>query len=185
MADTIAGPVGSEVGEINNPTNTLFQPTINVNVVQNQTTTQNAGVPVAPVFVMQPRKHSFLVRAMWFAFVGWWLSAFFIVLGYFFVGTIILAPFGFWFLNRVPQAQTLRARNSDFAVTTRDGISFITETRTKQHPWYLRLLYLPIGLFLGAIWLTVAWFFGVLIITLPLSIWMIDRSPAVITLERN
>jgi uncharacterized membrane protein YccF (DUF307 family) len=185
MANTVAGSAASEVGEINNPTNALFQPTINVNVVQNQTATQNAGAPVAPVFVMQPRKHSFLVRAVWFAFVGWWLSGFFIFLGYLFVATIILAPVGFWFLNRVPQAQTLRTRNSDFTVTARDGISFITETNTKQHPWYLRLLYLPIGLALGALWLTVAWFFGVLILTLPLSIWMIDRSPAVITLEKN
>lgn len=185
MANTVAGPAGSEVGEINNPTNTLFQPIINVNVVQNQTATQNAGTSVAPAFVMQPRKHSFLVRAVWYIFVGWWLSALFIVLGYFFIASILLAPIGFWFLNRVPQAQTLRTRNSDFTVTAKDGISFITETHTKQHAWYLRLLYLPIGLFLGAIWLSVAWLLGVLILTLPLSIWMIDRSPAVITLEKN
>ena len=187
MAEAVSGAASPQVVESNNPTAALFQPTINVNVIQNQTATQNVGqgAGTAPVFIMQPRKQSFLVRAFWFVFVGWWMSALFILLGYFFVATIILAPIGFWFLNRVPQAQTLRTRNSDFTVTAKDGISFITETNTRQHPWYLRLIYLPVGLILGAVWLTAAWVFGILILTLPLSIWMIDRSPAVITLEKN
>lgn len=187
MSEVSAAVAGNEIDESNNPTAALFQPTINVNVIQNQTATQNVSqaAPVAPVFLMQPKKQSFFVRAIWFVCVGWWLSAFFILLGYLFMATLILAPIGFWFLNRVPQAQTLRTRNSDFTVTAKDGISFITETNTRQHPWFLRLLYLPVGLIVGAFWLSAAWVFGVLIITLPLSVWMIDRSPAVITLQKN
>jgi hypothetical protein len=45
-------------------------------------------------------------------------------------------------------------------------------------------MYLPLGLVLGLVWLTVAWVLSLLIITLPLSVWMINRAPTVITLEQ-
>ena len=136
-------------------------------------------------FVTRSHNPPFIVRAVWWLFVGWWLSAFFIVLGYLFVGTLILLPIGIWFLHRIPQAQTLRARNTEFTSEFRDGATIFTESTKRQHPWYMRLLYLPVGLILGLVWLPLAWLFGVLIITFPLSIWMIDRAPGVITLQRH
>lgn len=154
---------------------------------QSQSLVNNVNVNVGgPTIVVanKGRQLPFLIRAVWFCTIGFWLSAVFILLGYVFTASIILMPLGFWFLNRVPQAQTLRQRNTDMAVSQKDGVTYLTESTAEQHPWYLRLLYLPIGLILGGIWLTLAWFAGVLIITLPLSIWMIDRAPAVITLEK-
>ncbi|HWK80154.1 MAG TPA: hypothetical protein VNP95_05285 [Thermomicrobiales bacterium] len=127
----------------------------------------------------------FLIRAIWFFVVGWWLSGVFIAAGYLFTASIVGMPVGFWFLNRVPQAQTLRMRNNDLIVTESDGVTFLRETEQQQLPWPIRAIWFPFGLVLGAIWLSIAWALGAIIITLPISIWMINRAPEVITLQRH
>lgn len=127
-----------------------------------------------------------LVRGIWYVFVGWWLSAIMISIGWFLVVTILFLPLGLWFLHRVPWAQTLRPHTRQFQTTYASGSVMVTETGARQHPWYVRLLYVVlVGWWWGAIWLVIAWFLGVLIITLPLSIMMIDRSPGMVSLQRN
>jgi uncharacterized membrane protein YccF (DUF307 family) len=150
----------------------------------NVSTTVNVG---GPNIIITTRKQQvpFILRALWFIAVGWWLSAVFILVGYLCCLMIVLTPVGFWFLNRVPQAQTLKMRNSEFHTTQKDGVTHLTEGQTEQLPWYYRAVYFPFGLVFGAIWLSIAWAFGILLITLPLSIWMIDRSPTIISLQRN
>jgi uncharacterized membrane protein YccF (DUF307 family) len=152
--------------------------------VTNVSTTVNVG---GPNILITTRKQQvpFILRAIWFLFIGFWLSAIFIFVGFLCCVTVILAPVGFWFLNRVPQAQTLRMRNTEFHVTERDGVTHLTEGRTTQLPWYYRAVYFPVGLVLGFFWLSLAWIISLPIITLPLSVWMIDRSPAIISLQRN
>lgn len=152
--------------------------------VTNVATTVNVGGPNI-LITTQKQQVPFILRAVWFCFIGWWLSAVFIIVGYFCCAAIILVPVGFWFLNRVPQAQTLRMRNTEFHATQKDGITHLAEGRVAQVPWYYRAIYFPLGLLFGAVWLVAAWVISLLIITLPLSIWMIDRSPAIISLQRN
>ena len=153
-------------------------------MVQQTAVNVNVGMPVIQ-FHAAKQGHGFLVRAFWFVCVGWWLSAVTILAGYALVATVILLPLGLWFLHRVPQAQTLRSRTREFKTEVRDGAIVFTEGAIGQVAWYWRLLYLPVGLVLGALWLVAAWFLGVLVITLPLSIWMVDRAPSVITLQRH
>ena len=144
-----------------------------------------ASLPHNIYISTQSRNHSFITRFFWFVFIGWWLSAVFMFLGLVGIASIFLAPLGFWFINRVPKVQTLRIRSTHWEYSEQNGATHIRESRAQQHPWYLRLLYLPVGFFLGLVWLSVAWLVSLPIITLPLSIWMLDRSPAIITLEKN
>lgn len=137
------------------------------------------------VIANQRQGHSLFTRFIWFVFVGWWLSGIFMTLGLLGISSIVFAPLGFWFINRVPKAQTLRNRSTTWEAEERDGVVHLHERRSQQHPWYLRLLYLPIGFILGLFWLIAAWLVSLPVITLPLSIWMVDRAPAVITLEKN
>lgn len=127
---------------------------------------------------------SWVLRIIWFILVGWWLSAIFMVIGLVSLATIILAPVGFWFINRVPWAQTLRKRSTRFAYMEREGSLVLTEHRAQQFPWIIRLLYLPVGFVLGLVWLSIAWSISLPIIGLPISVWMVDRAPTIITLER-
>jgi uncharacterized membrane protein YccF (DUF307 family) len=137
------------------------------------------------VITTQSHKHSLFTRFIWFLVVGWWASGVFIFLGLVGLASVVLAPLGFWFINRVPKVQTLRNRSTHWTSTEHDGVTHVSEQRPEQHPWYLRLLYLPAGFFLGLVWLSIAWLVSLPVITLPLSIWMIDRAPAIITLEKN
>lgn len=58
----------------------------------------------------QPRpvpQQAFLVRALWFALLGWWLSLIWANLAWAAATTIILLPVGIWMLNRLPAVTTL------------------------------------------------------------------------------
>lgn len=155
-------------------TNT-FSNSVNVNVAMPniQFNTAKSGAP-------------FIVRAVWWLFIGWWLSFIVAVVGWFFMSTLILMPLGVWFINRLPQAQTLRSRTRAFKTEFKDGSIIFTEGTIPQHPWYYRVIYtLLVGWWAGALWITTGWVIGLTIILLPLSIWMLDRAPAVTSLQRH
>ena len=42
-----------------------------------------------------------------------------------------------------------------------------------------------IGLPIGAVWLNVAWLFGITLIGLPICFWMINVAPAIMTLKQE
>jgi uncharacterized membrane protein YccF (DUF307 family) len=138
------------------------------------------------MFVAGKTGHGLVTRVLWFIFVGWWLSALFITIGYVLSATLILMPLGIWFLNRVPKAQTLRERSREFTQQFKDGMWVVTEGTKGQFSFLARAVYTVfVGLWVGAVWLSLAWLISLPIVTLPLSIWMIDRAPAVITLQKN
>jgi uncharacterized membrane protein YccF (DUF307 family) len=49
----------------------------------------------------------FLVRAIWFVLVGWWLSLLTIKVAFLLSASIVFSPIGFWLINRVPAVLTL------------------------------------------------------------------------------
>lgn len=125
---------------------------------------------------------SFIVRAIWYIFVGWWLGGIAITLAYLLLPWIITTPLSFWLFNRIGTAMTLRPRTTHWENTG----STIRQATIPQRPWYARLVwFVLIGWWLGAIWLTIAYALCLLILTLPLGLMMIDRTPGVITLQRN
>ncbi len=161
------------------------QPANNVHTHLNNSVNVNVAMPSIQMNTMA-KGHSLATRVIWYFFVGWWLSAIFIALGVFFTWTVILMPLGFWFINRIPKAQTLRERTRQFTTEFKDNSIVFTEGNRVQHPWYLRAPYaLTVGAVAGIVWLTAAWILGLLIVTLPLSIWMIDRAPRIMTLQKN
>jgi uncharacterized membrane protein YccF (DUF307 family) len=52
-------------------------------------------------------QRNFLVRALWFLLIGWWLSALWLSVAWALCTVIIGLPFGFWMFNRVPAVITL------------------------------------------------------------------------------
>jgi len=52
-------------------------------------------------------QHSLLVRAVYFVFVGWWLSFLWANVAAFFAVTIVGLPLAFWMFNRLPYVTSL------------------------------------------------------------------------------
>jgi uncharacterized membrane protein YccF (DUF307 family) len=63
---------------------------------------------ITPYGEVRVPQHPFLVRALWFIVVGWWLAAIALSVGYALCMTIIGMPLGFWIFDRVPELLTLR-----------------------------------------------------------------------------
>jgi uncharacterized membrane protein YccF (DUF307 family) len=55
-------------------------------------------------------QHPFLLRAVYFLLVGWWLSALWMTIAWALSASIIGLPIGFWMFNRVPALITLARR---------------------------------------------------------------------------
>ena len=118
---------------------------------------------------------SLWIRAIWFIFIGWWLSAIAIGVAYFLCLIIIGIPIGFMIFNRLPVILTLRPRSQ----------GYVADGTVEQLPLWLRAIYfIFVGWWLGAIYMTIAWALCVILITLPIGLWLFNRVGAVMTLLR-
>lgn len=141
----------------------------------------------APQFVsVQPSGPSFLVRAVWFVLVGWWLTAIVVSIAYVLALTVIGLPFAFYIFNRIPAVLTLRGRTKTYQVaTSADGTRTLTSANIAQLPLLLRAIwFVLVGFWLGAIWMSVAYVLCLLIVTIPFGLAMFNRVGAVMTLLR-
>ena len=135
--------------------------------------------------VVRSGRHGCLVTVLWFLFVGWWLSLLWIGLAWFLIVLIITMPLGLLMINRLPMIVSLREPSRELVTVTQGLSTRIVETDLPQLPFLLRALYfLLIGVWLSLLWMLVAWALGLTLIGLPLSIWMLNRVPAVTTLKR-
>jgi uncharacterized membrane protein YccF (DUF307 family) len=138
------------------------------------------------VTVVDPGGPGLLIRAIWFIFVGWWLSGLAIAAAWFCAATIIGLPATWMLVNRLGAIQTLRSRTIHYESNVgADGTVTHTRRHVEQLPILLRIVYFPLGLLLGGIWMTIAWLLSLTIVLLPVSILMLNRTPAVMTLQRN
>ncbi len=55
----------------------------------------------------RPGQQPFGLRAIWFAFIGWWAAALWLSAAYAIALTIIGLPIGFWMFDRAPAVLTL------------------------------------------------------------------------------
>ncbi len=141
----------------------------------------------APQIVIAPRQGpGFLARAVWFVFIGWWLTAIVIVIAYVLALSILGLPFAFYLFNRIPAFLTLRGRSKTYQVeTAADGTRYLTAANVEQRPMLIRAIwFILVGFWFGAIWMAVAYVLCVLIVTMPFGLAMFNRVGAVMTLLR-
>jgi uncharacterized membrane protein YccF (DUF307 family) len=135
---------------------------------------------------VRPPKTPILVRIIWFLFIGWWLSGIVITVGYLLCLFVVTLPLGIYLLHRVPLAQTLRDRSTSFETREVGGRVVLVSSHAPQRAFAIRAVwFVLVGWWFSAVWLSMAWLVSLTIIGLPLSIWMIDRVPEVLTLQRN
>ena len=142
----------------------------------------------------QQQGPGFLVRALYFIFVGWWAGFWCLEIGFFLCALIVTLPIGLALLNRLPQIMTLkqpgRQTNVNVATTTYAGgvtnMVNVNVTGTQQHPMILRAIYyIFIGCWVGYFWASLAYGLCLTILGLPLGVMMLNSLPTVLTLRKN
>ncbi len=126
-----------------------------------------------------------LVRAVWFLFIGWWLTGFASAIAWLCLVSIAGLPLGIYLINHIPTFLTLRPRTRHLVATEVGGQLLLTEQQHKQKPWYIRgLWFVVVGWWLSAIWMGVGYVLVLLIVTLPVGLMMYNRVPAIASLYR-
>lgn len=118
---------------------------------------------------------SLFVRALWFVFVGWWVTPVVVNVAWVLNATIIFIPLGIKLINLVPTVLTLKEPRS---LTDQ-------ESGRGQRSFLVRAVYFVfVGWWASLAWANVATFLAMTIVGLPVAIWMLDRLPLVTSLYR-
>jgi uncharacterized membrane protein YccF (DUF307 family) len=120
-------------------------------------------------------QRSLLTRALWFVFVGWWLTPILVNAAWLLGLTVVLLPVSVKLINLVPTALTLKSPES----------TIDPEAGRGQHNLLIRALYFVfVGWWASLIWANVANLLAITIVGLPIAIWMLHRLPFVLSLYR-
>jgi uncharacterized membrane protein YccF (DUF307 family) len=120
-------------------------------------------------------QRSLLTRALWFVFVGWWLTPILVNAAWLLGLTVVLLPVSVKLINLVPTALTLKS----------PGSTIDPEAGRGQHNLLIRALYFVfVGWWASLIWANVANLLAITIVGLPIAIWMLHRLPFVLSLYR-
>jgi uncharacterized membrane protein YccF (DUF307 family) len=141
----------------------------------------------SPVSVAESKSGpGLLVRALWFVFVGWWLTGIVSTIAWLAMLTILGLPLGIWLINRIPTVLTLRPRTSHvYAWTDAQGYGQTTRVAIDQPPWLVRgLWFILVGWWASGVMMTIGYLLVLLIITLPLGLMVFNRVPFVASLYR-
>ena len=137
------------------------------------------------VVMAESPEPNLVLRALWFIFVGSWVSFLTLWVAVFLQLTIIGIPAAIWVINRIPQIMTLKSSRKLQTVQNQDGVTVVGYSDRQQLKWWVRAIYyVLVGWWATTLWLVALWLFGVLIITLPISFWMGGQIGKIQTLRR-
>ena len=138
------------------------------------------------VIVTRRQGPPFLVRVLWYLFIGWWLTGISLALGYLAAITIVGLPLAFWIFDRTGTLLTLRPRPVTVSVSHVGGVTVVESGHREQRSLLLRVVYFVlVGWWAALIWMTIAYFLCLTILLLPVGLMMLNRLPEVFTLHRN
>jgi len=118
---------------------------------------------------------SILVRALWFLFIGWWLTGLWLSAAWLLNVTIIGIPLGIKLINKVPLVLSLKRREN----LVEDGKGGSQYSLAVRALWFIF-----VGWWASGVWTGIAYLFTVSIIGIPVAVWLYDRLPFVVSLYR-
>jgi uncharacterized membrane protein YccF (DUF307 family) len=128
-----------------------------------------------------------LVQALWFVFLGSWLTPIWVTVAWVLLVSVVGIPVGVMMLNRVPRVLALRDPGEVQMRATQigKGVYVYQPEGAAQRPFLVRAVYfLLVGWWLSALWMALAYAVCCTIIGLPLGVWMFDLVPALVSLRR-
>lgn len=148
-----------------------------------------ANVTVQQNIIVAHRKTGpgFVVRAVWYLFVGWWLTGLAIGFAWLCSLTVVLLPVSYLIVNRIPTLLTLRPRSLETDVRVEaDGTVRITTGGAAQRPFWQRALwFVCVGWWACLLAMLAAYVISLTVLLLPVGLMMFNRIPGVMTLQRN
>lgn len=124
---------------------------------------------------------SLLVRAIWFVFVGWWITGFLLSVAWFLNLTIIGLPIGIKMINYAPYALTLKEmQNYDDVEVTEMGGSSGTSPNIVLRGVYFVL----VGWWASGLLMAIAYLISLTVIGLPIGIKLFNFLPYVTSLKK-
>lgn len=118
---------------------------------------------------------SLLVRAVWFVFVGWWLTGLWLSVAWLLNVTIVGIPLGIKLINKVPFVLSLKGRERYVEAG---------DSRSQYSIPVRALWFLVVGWWASGLWTGLAYALTVSIVGIPLAVWMYNKLPFVVSLYR-
>ncbi len=125
---------------------------------------------------------SLVIRALWFVFVGWWLTGLWLSIAWLLNLTIIGIPLGIKMINVVPKVLSLKSPQRDL-VTDPEGN--LVESDREQYNLLVRgVWFLLVGWWASALWTGIAYLLTLTIVGIPIAVIMYNKLPFVVSLYR-
>jgi len=141
---------------------------------------------VTTIIVQPSKKRSWLVRLLWFLFVGCWLGELWILAAWLLMAIIVGIPIAVKMLNKLPAIITLKEPDPQLAVTVVGTTTIVTAGARPQRNLLVRALwFVLIGCWFSFFWMELAYLACLTLIGLPLGFWMFDKTPTMVSLRRQ
>lgn len=125
----------------------------------------------------------FLIRALWFFFIGWHMTLVWIGVAWLVNLTLIGLPLGVWMIERVPQLLTLKSTGGSYTYHKSGDVVYQNEP---QIFFLFRIFYFIVfGWWVSLIWAIVAYLLCLSVIGLPFGVIMLNQLPFVTSLHRQ
>ncbi len=116
----------------------------------------------------------FILRAIYFLLIGWWLALLWGWVAYLACASYVLLPVGTVMFNRLPFVLTLKPGDHDD-----DGYP------DKEFPFIIRVIwFFVVGWWLGLVCFKFGYLLCLTIIFMPFGIWLLHRVPEAMTLRQ-
>ena len=134
---------------------------------------------------MAKNELNIVFRLLWFYCLGLWLGALWLLGAWICCVTIIGLPLGMWMVERAPAIMTLKDEDRYGTIQIGDKTAYYLK-KAEDVPIVFRFLwFILIGWWLGLVWIKLSFFAAFTFIGIPLSFWMINRLPFVMTLKES
>jgi uncharacterized membrane protein YccF (DUF307 family) len=130
------------------------------------------------MLIMSNSSPSIVIRAIWFIFIGWEVTALWLFIAWLLNTTVVFLPVGLKMISWTPKVLTLKDVQRDH----RDSV----DARNSQVNIFFRAIYFVlVGWWASLIWMVLGYLLCLSILGLPFGIWMLNRLPEVTTLYRS
>jgi len=132
---------------------------------------------------MPTRQVPIIVRLLYFFFAGLWIGTIAAEIGWICCVTIVGLPLGIYIFHRLPLVMTLKMPDEQMIPVGPYGYYRIAPPE-QSPPLPARIVwFILVGWWFSFFWVNLALILGVTVIFTPVAFWMVNKVPALLTLE--